>query len=379
MGNCCATQQTAQPEIDIKAERSRGQQAGPSVTTVVEDPFMPANKQDTLTASPPIEIATAASPAPIDALPLQNVIRGYLHRKKLRSSQQDWLDLGTLQPVLPETAEDTREDPKGLLTKEAAATLARLPSFIYPQRVRNTANLPPQRVKDSGIYIGQWATTASGAYRQGQGKMYMQDGSYIEGYWQAGKPHHLVRIIYPNGDYYEGQCDKGLKSGSGRFSTFDSSLTYEGQWANDKQNGVGKESSQDGTVYEGSFFNNAKTGKGKFHWTDGSWYVGDLLNGEIDGDGEYHWSDGRWYKGQWKDGKMHGKGEFGSSDGKSYIGDYIQDKREGFGVYKWSNNTYEGQWQGNKMHGVGYMTTGDAPRKKFEFREGSKVQELPDS
>ena len=375
MGGClCDNNPQAQSEVQLKVERYQEQQTAPGFTTIIEDPFQPAVKSQAQAHSP-----TDLSAPPIDALPLQNAFRGYLHSKTLRTAQRDWLDLGTSHPVLPETTEATQDDPKALLSKEAAATLARLPVFSYPQRVRNVANFPPQRVSDSSIYIGQWAISPSGTYRQGQGKMYLRDGSYIEGYWQAGKPHHLARIVYSNGDFYEGQFDQGLKSGSGHFSAFDSALTYTGMWAGDKRNGVGKESTQDGTVYEGIFRNDTKTGKGKFQWMDGSWYIGEVQTGEIEGQGEYHWSDGRWYKGQWKEGKMHGKGEFGSTDGKNYVGDYVLDRREGYGVYKWGSNTYEGQWQANKMHGVGYITAADGLRKKFEFREGSKVKEVQDS
>jgi len=370
MGSCNCTQQaTAQPELDIKAERlmhKQGQQAG--ILTAIEDPFQP-----TVQPEPQLK-----APVPVDILPLQNIVRGYLGRKGLKAVQKDWLDLGSGQSTEAENREETKEDPTALLSKEAKSTLGRLLPFNYRQRVRDVARLSAQRLADGSIYVGQWITTVNGAVRQGQGKLYKKDGGYIEGYWQAGKPHFQARCIFPNGDHYEGQFSQGLKSGSGHFATFDSSQTYTGQWANDKRNGTGLEVTPD-INYEGHFFNDVKTGRGKFQWTDGSWYEGDLLNGEIDGEGEYHWSDGRWYRGQWKEGKMHGKGAYVTADGKKYVGDYVQDRREGQGVYKWGSNTYDGQWQGNKMHGFGYMSVGDGPRKRCEFQEGSKVKELPDS
>ena len=370
MGTCnCRNEQTAQPEVDMKAERSaqkQAQEAGPTTVAEVVDPF-----QFISTPQP-----TTSPPKPIDVLPLQSALRGYLDRKTLRSNQENWLDFETGQAPVQESSEETNEELKTLLTTEAAAMCARLPAFIYPFKVRNVATYPPQRLSTGGIYIGQWASTSSGRYRQGKGTLYTPEGGYIEGYWQGGKPHYSVRIIYPNGDFYEGQCQAGVKSGTGRFATFDGSVTYTGEWAHDRRNGSGTETSPDGTIYTGNFRDDAKTGIGKFQWSDGSWYSGDLLNGEIDGQGEYHWGDGRTYTGQWKSGKMHGKGEFLSADGKRYVGDYVMDKREGQGVYTWGNNRYDGQWLGNKMHGIGLISQAGGEVKKFEFRDGSKVKEL---
>lgn len=371
MGNCkCTNQQTEQPELDIKAERAlqRQQHAGFIASTVIEDPFQPPVQSD-----PQSQSTTTAN-----VLLLQSVIRGHLDRKRLQAVQKDWLDLEKGQSAESEAGVETREDPKALLSSEAASLLARLPAFVYRQRVRDVVHLPPQQLADGSIYVGQWATISSGLIRQGQGKLYMKDGGFIEGYWQAGKPHLLARCLFPNGDYYEGEFIQGQRSGSGQLLTFDNSLTYKGQWAYNKRNGTGREAVQD-VIYEGNFLNDAKTGRGKFQWADGSWYEGDLLNGEIEGEGEYRWSDGRWYKGQWKEGKMHGNGELNTADGKRYVGEFVMDKREGRGVYKWGNNTYDGEWQDNKMHGTGYLSVGDAPRKRCEFREGSKVKELPDS
>lgn len=371
MGNCkCTHQHTEQPELDIKAERAlqRQQHAGFIVLTVVEDPFKPSDQSDpqshpTITAN---------------ILLLQSVIRGYIDRKGMQAVQKDWLDLGKGQSAESESCIETREEPKTLLSSEAASVLARLPAFVYRQRVRNVVHLPPQQLSDGSIYVGQWAANSTGHIRQGQGKLYMKDGGYIEGYWQAGKPHLLARYIYSNGNYYEGDFIQGQRSGSGQFCTFDNSLTYEGEWAYNKRNGTGRETAQ-GVIYDGNFLNDTKTGRGKFQWVDGSWFEGDLLNGEIEGEGEYHWSDGKWYKGQWKEGKMHGNGELTTSDAKRYVGEFVMDKREGHGVYKWGNNIYDGEWQDNKMHGTGYLSVGDAPRKRCEFLEGSKVKEFPDS
>jgi hypothetical protein len=273
------------------------------------------------------------------------------------------------------------EDVAGLLTAEAKATLERLPKLTLERDVKNVVNGGTKRLtKTNSIYIGQWAIRADGLpARKGKGKLFTSDKGLFEGYWKDGKLHLQGRIIYPNGDYYEGQFENGLRSGAGKFETFNQNSWYNGTWKEDAKHGSGYERFEDGSRYEGDFVNDQKTGKGKFVWADGSSYTGDFLDGQLTGHGDYRWKDGRMYLGEWKDGKMNGRGKFTYADGvKVYEGQYVNDKKEGMGVYKWEDGLYDGPWLKGKMNGIGYLTNSKGVKKRVEFNNGTKVKEIPE-
>ena len=58
-----------------------------------------------------------------------------------------------------------------------------------------------------------------------------------------------------------------------------------------------------------------KHGRGKYVWNDGSCYDGEWFENKINGLGYYVWPDGRKYDGQWQENNMHGKGIYTSSNG----------------------------------------------------------------
>ena len=51
-------------------------------------------------------------------------------------------------------------------------------------------------------------------------------------------PHGKGKTVYPNGDTYEGEYDKGKRQGYGVYS-FSDGERYEGQWYQDQQHGKG--------------------------------------------------------------------------------------------------------------------------------------------
>ena len=48
-------------------------------------------------------------------------------------------------------------------------------------------------------------------------------------------------------------------------------------------------------------------GRGVLIWSDGKKYEGEFLNDKRDGIGRFTWADGRMYIGEWKGGKQNGK------------------------------------------------------------------------
>ena len=59
-----------------------------------------------------------------------------------------------------------------------------------------------------------------------------------------------VKIVYPNGDVYEGEMKKGMMDGYGIY-TYANGDVYEGEFKENKQDGYGKLTSPNKFVYEG--------------------------------------------------------------------------------------------------------------------------------
>lgn len=313
-------------------------------------------------------------PEPFQVQMVQQAVRSYLDRKRVKERTGDWLEFQSDPQTAPEEGEETGEGSfVGLLSGNAREMYRKLQPFRFEQRVKAVVVYGPKRLADGSIYVGEWGILPSGLCRKGRGKLYGKDGGYSEGYWFDGKLHLLGRVIYPNGDCYEGGFQHGFRTGRGLFQSATSS--YTGCWDLNEKHGYGEEHLPGNIIYEGEFQHGVKTGKGTLKWPDGSCYTGDLVKGELEGAGEYTWQDGRSYKGQWKAGKMHGEGEFIYSPSRLYKGHYENDRKEGYGVYSWDGKVYEGQWLDNKMHGEGFLTI-EGLRKRCEFKEGRKVKDL---
>jgi hypothetical protein len=134
-------------------------------------------------------------------------------------------------------------------------------------------------------------------------------------FWYTGKR----RMLYPNGDVYDGEWDKGKYHGFGVF-TGQNGYRYEGFWRQGKRHGLGKENCPDGMAYEGEFVNNKRHGPGTLRWPNGSVYVGEFQDGQRAGQGRQVWVDdgGKTfvYDGSWEADVMHGSGTI-VEDGKT--------------------------------------------------------------
>lgn len=367
MGSCNCNDRSAEPETRLDLP-------------VNHQPVSQAAAQSSLYEEPAVEVAADLGSDQIKVRELQMAWKGYLDRKRLSHRMTDMLDFPDPPSVPQDSSTETEvTDIIPRLTDPAKATYSRISRLLLDKNVKDVVMLGPRVLTDSGdIYIGQWATRKDGVpSRKGKGKLVTTSGALLEGYWNAGKLHLMGRIIYPNGDFYEGEFFEGIRRGKGRFETYERRSVYIGDWDNDVRQGYGIETFEDGSRYEGTFTADTKTGKGKFTWKDGSAYDGDFVEGRLEGSGVYSWQDGRLYIGEWKGGKMNGNGKFTYKDGKSYEGQYLNDKKHGYGVYKWEGKTYEGEWFQGKMHGFGYMTTSQG-RKRYEFRDGNKVREAPE-
>lgn len=200
--------------------------------------------------------------------------------------------------------------------------------------------------------------------------------------------HVYVRShLFQDWGTYNGQVIKGrdgtVKHGLGRFIT--SRAMYQGEWKDDKEDGVGVyelfPTRRDvGYKYEGQFEDGVMTGYGVTVFSNGDTYRGYHLNGEFDGFGVYlHSTTGGVHKCEFKDGVKDGFGTYDSAvmshsglyskdkfvRGRgtkvlatgSYTGDLKNDKEYGQGRFVYANgDVYEGRFKHNKQYGEGKLT-----------------------
>lgn len=204
---------------------------------------------------------------------------------------------------------------------------------------------------------------------------------YKSGVIQSG----FCRILYPNGEYYEGSVKKGgIRHGAGRHFY------------------------QNGDVYDGGFVNNLRVGKSRMILSDGAEYIGQFIQDDADGHGIFTDKDGNRYmsiaseeevqgtsehesqanKKDTKSGyfyrlRLYGKGEIKFKNGNTYLGQFKGGKREGYGEMSFITppdefpsdiGDYKGQFKRDKRDGEGTMVYADGSTFEGEFRNDQKYK-----
>ncbi|XP_025833924.1 uncharacterized protein LOC108736588 isoform X2 [Agrilus planipennis] len=157
-----------------------------------------------------------------------------------------------------------------------------------------------------------------------------------------------VKVMFKNGNYYQGPIYRTLFHGIGKFV-----------W-------------KDGTQYEGEFRNGEITGKGILIYSDLSYYKGDFCKGILNGKGiKFIHSSAMLYNGEWKRGKKHGKGWLLYKPGVWYDGEWAEDYYEGYGMRRYdSHMSYKGHWLKGLQHGAGTMVWQNHDIYIGEWKEG---------
>jgi len=143
----------------------------------------------------------------------------------------------------------------------------------------------------------------------------------------SGQVAEEKTVHYADGSMYEGQVVNGLRHGTGVYKS--GSEQYQGQWQEDKQHGVGRQSWSDGRSYEGQFNQGRFAGIGKMVWQTQKGvmtYEGEYVEDLKHGTGKFSWPDGRTYDGEWLRGKRHGRGAYTTVKGEYKIGHWSEDR-----------------------------------------------------
>jgi hypothetical protein len=146
---------------------------------------------------------------------------------------------------------------------------------------------------------------------------------------------------------YKGQTRKNFTGMYGIYYNYAKGLTYEGDWLNNRKDGIGIESYKDGSRYQGEHKNGVKHGIGTYFWDDGSIYEGEWKYNLMDGYGIYKFKDGSICSGFWLSNQMNGFGKFTFPEIKCYIGFFKKDYKSGFGLIFWfkERKAFVGFWK----------------------------------
>ncbi len=212
----------------------------------------------------------------------------------------------------------------------------------------------------------------------GQGKLIYEPSSqmeYYDGQWESGLRSGTGTLVWKDGDTYTGDWHSDLRHGFGTYTTTDGDR-YTGQWQNGKMHGEGTYTWSDGDTYAGQYANGKRNGEGTFTWADGQTYTGSYVDGAREGQGTMIFapddSSGRKsYVGQWKNNERHGTGTMAWTDGAVYEGEWVNGNFEGKGIYVWPDGDfYDGEWQDDKRHGLGVYTWAEGTAMQGPWVDG---------
>ncbi|KAL4513078.1 hypothetical protein ABPG72_017763 [Tetrahymena utriculariae] len=147
------------------------------------------------------------------------------------------------------------------------------------------------------------------------------------------------------------------------------SKKYDGEWANDKQEGFGVFEWRNGQRYEGYFKNNFKNRKGIFYYNGTSnieKYDGEQVNDQQEGFGVQEMRNCDTYEGYFENSKRNEKGILYFNEySKCEQSKWIDNRKEGFGVFQWRDgDRQEGYNKNNEKHGKGTMYLNYRIKKK---------------
>ncbi|HYD62526.1 MAG TPA: protein kinase [Noviherbaspirillum sp.] len=116
------------------------------------------------------------------------------------------------------------------------------------------------------------------------------------------------KIVWNNGNQFEGTLVRGMKEGKGKF-VWNNGQRYNGEWARDMPNGRGTITFADGSRYEGDVKDGVPHGRGSTRFKSGDVYEGAWVRGKSHGQGRYTWSNGSYWEGEFRDDKRTDNGK----------------------------------------------------------------------
>lgn len=205
------------------------------------------------------------------------------------------------------------------------------------------------------------------------------------------------KVVWDNGDSYEGNLVKGRRQGEGQF-VWASGQRYSGTWEQDQPRGQGQMQFTNGNRYQGRVEDGVPEGQGVMRYASGDQFTGQLKRGSPNGRGVYLWAAGQRFEGEWlqgvaqgpgtlkfangdifdgpvRDGVPYGTGRLVYASGDTYTGNLKNGRPDGEGRFAWkSGDSYVGQWRDGLKEGTGVMTWANGDRWEGRFSKDQQAE-----
>lgn len=107
---------------------------------------------------------------------------------------------------------------------------------------------------------------------------------------------------------------------------------------------------RNGDIYEGTFTHGQPNGYGTYYFKDGGRYIGDVRYGKLYGQGKILYANGDRYEGSVKDSKLEGSGVLSRKNGDYYVGEFLENAYNGYGEYHYASGKIEkGYWKKGRL------------------------------
>ncbi len=166
----------------------------------------------------------------------------------------------------------------------------------------------------------------------------------FEGQWRSDHFEGKGRVLYANGDVYEGQLRDGRPHGQGTFKQGrfmgGGASVYVGEWVGGARQGYGvSDDIVSGEKYMGMWAGDVKSGPGCVVSLDGVYYEGTFSHGKMAGRGLMLFEDETSYEGNFADaGVFSGQGCLTYANGDrmegAFFGNYTDGMKFNGTIYK---------------------------------------------
>jgi uncharacterized caspase-like protein len=239
---------------------------------------------------------------------------------------------------------------------------------VYRGGVKGT-NLHGQGeyVAKSFRYTGEF----NDGIKQGRGTYVWENGNKYEGPFADDRPNGLGKYYFANGDRYEGEVKNGVLTGRGIYVTKDGD-TLEGTFADARMHGVGTYRFATGDRYEGEVVNGRIQGKGRYYTKGGDRIEAGFVDGKPTGKGVYFFANGDRYEGEMQGSELTGQGAYFYASGLKYEGQMKQAHPEGRGVFWFLDGSrFEGSFENGLGRAKGEVVKPDGAKVPAEIVDGA--------
>lgn len=301
----------------------------------------------------------AGAGEPVDAQEFRASLSRRLAEQALRlASSAPGGAVGPNRTFVADQAARDRPTPSARPTLETSATPGGKAEALPPMFMAGNTKVMGQFVREAGstTYSGTgrviWANgdtyegTLVAGSREGKGKFVWANGQRFEGDWRGDRPNGEGAMWFINGDQYEGTIDDGVPNGQGR-------IRYGS-----------------GDRYEGQFRNAVAHGRGAYTWASGQRIEGDWVDGQGQGSANMRFANGDIYDGTVSGGAPNGRGRMIYASGDMYVGNLKNGLPDGEGTFLWKRgDQFKGQWKSGAKDGPGVMLWENGDRWQGTYRD----------